>query len=160
MEALVSCVVGLEKTTLDELESQLCKKGTIVQPGFITFSATKEELATFTYYSRSILTALSLLDHFPFTDLEELNNKLTSLTYPDLQSPFAVRCEREGEHAFTSQEVEKHVGAHIHDTLNLEVNLEQPASVVLIHIKDLYCFVGLDYAGYKAIEIFNVNKYN
>ncbi|MFA4886884.1 MAG: THUMP domain-containing protein [Candidatus Nanoarchaeia archaeon] len=149
MEALVTCVAGLEQVTLAELESQLNKKGTIVQPGFITFSATKEELATFTYYSRSILSALALINHFAFTDYEELKNKLTSLTYSDLQSPFAVRCEREGEHAFTSQEVEKHVGAHIHDTLNLEVNLEQPASVVLIHIKDLYCFAGLDYAGYK-----------
>ncbi len=49
---------------------------------------------------------------------------------------FAVRCERRGEHPFTSQQVNEQVGAAIKGELENPVNLDYPDKVIRVEIID------------------------
>ncbi|MCC6037323.1 MAG: SPOUT family RNA methylase [Armatimonadetes bacterium] len=61
---------------------------------------------------------------------------------------FAVRCERRGEHPFTSQQVNEQVGAVIKSELGNPVNLDYPDKVVRVEIIDDWCGIGYDFVRY------------
>lgn len=61
---------------------------------------------------------------------------------------FAVRCERRGEHPFTSQQVNEQVGAVIKNQLGNPVNLDYPDKVVRVEIVDDWCGIGYDFVRY------------
>jgi len=61
---------------------------------------------------------------------------------------FAVRCERRGEHPFTSQQVNEQVGAAIKNELGNPVNLDYPDKVVRVEIIDDWCGIGYDFVRY------------
>lgn len=61
---------------------------------------------------------------------------------------FAVRCERRGEHPFTSQQVNEQVGAVIKSELGNPVNLDYPDKVIRVEIIDDWCGVGYDFVRY------------
>jgi tRNA acetyltransferase TAN1 len=61
---------------------------------------------------------------------------------------FAVRCERRGEHPFTSQQVNERVGAVIKSELGNPVNLDYPDKVVRVEIIDDWCGIGYDFVRY------------
>ncbi len=61
---------------------------------------------------------------------------------------FAVRCERRGEHPFTSQQVNEQVGAAIKGELGNPVNLDYPDKVIRVEIIDNWCGIGYDFVRY------------
>lgn len=61
---------------------------------------------------------------------------------------FAVRCERRGEHPFTSQQVNEQVGAAIKNELGNPVNLDHPDKVIRVEIIDNWCGIGYDFVRY------------
>lgn len=61
---------------------------------------------------------------------------------------FAVRCERRGEHPFTSQQVNEQVGAAIKSELGNPVNLDHPDKVIRVEIIDGWCGIGYDFVRY------------
>lgn len=149
MEAIARCISGLEFATLEELDLLLGIKGQIVLPGFVLFKVkTQQELADFTYKTRSALSVYQLFSHFEFKDFQDLKNTFKKLKL-NLEEPFAVTCERSGTHDFNSQEIEKSLGEIIFTNSHLKVNLQEPKHLLLLDIIDRHCFVGLDYTGFK-----------
>ena len=60
---------------------------------------------------------------------------------------FAVVCEREGEHEFSSQDIAAEVGERIGAASGRTVNLRSPDTVLFVHIQDTHCVAGIDIAG-------------
>ena len=78
----------------------------------------------------------------PFRDLDQAAAETLTRWAPQLAGrTFAVRCKRQGDHAFTSTQVERHIGAVLlHNTEAAGVDLENPDVTVRVEIRfrDLY----------------------
>jgi len=77
---------------------------------------------------------------------------------------FKVECERNGEHEFTSFDVEMTLGKVIIDNVErsdgckLKASMDNPAVKVFVYIIDDACIFGIDYCGFdtsKEIIIFS-----
>jgi len=138
MEAIATCIEGLESITQLEIKEILKQKSEIVIPSRIKFKVKDEkDLANFIYNTRSSIKVYKFIDSFTFESLNDLLDKIKKVKFPNITSPFVVRSERIGEHDFKSLDIEK------------EVDLKNPTTIVLIDIINNNCFVGIDYTGIK-----------
>lgn len=78
----------------------------------------------------------------PFRDLDQAAAETLTLWADQLRGrTFAVRCKRQGDHAFTSTDVERHIGAVLLASTDAAgVNLKNPDVTVRVEVrcKDLY----------------------
>ncbi|MFB6353869.1 MAG: tRNA sulfurtransferase [Halobacteriales archaeon] len=66
----------------------------------------------------------------------------------DVDSPFAVRANTAGDQPFTSEELERRLGAHIQALTGADVDLEAPATTVEVDVRQAGAFVFTErYAG-------------
>lgn len=150
MEAIATCIEGLEEIAQLEIKEILKQKSTIVIPSRIKFNFKEDkDLANFTYNTRSIIKAYKLIESFQFKDLEELLDKVKKIKFPKIKSPFVVRCERIGNHNFNSIDIEKEVGDILNKNNKLKVDLKNPTTIVLIDIVNDNCFIGIDFTDIK-----------
>lgn len=87
-----------------------------------------------------------LVDKYPRTDLDAmLDLALEYYREKLVGKTFAVRCKRNGKHAFKSTDVERHVGAGLNaQTEAAGVKLKDPDVTVLIEIRDDSVFMVRD----------------
>ncbi len=80
---------------------------------------------------------------FDAPSLDELTAFAAELSFPELEREvsFAVRCEREGEHHFTSPEVERAVGAALVQRYGRPVDLSRPDVLVSVTVRDAHVAV-------------------
>ena len=146
MEAIATCIEGLESITQLEIKEILKQKSEIVIPSRIKFKVKDEkDLANFIYNTRSSIKVYKFIDSFTFESLNDLLDKIKKVKFPNITSPFVVRSERIGEHDFKSLDIEKEVGDIINDHGDLRVDLKNPTTIVLIDIINNNCFVGIYY---------------
>ncbi|MBU0667095.1 MAG: THUMP domain-containing protein [Nanoarchaeota archaeon] len=60
---------------------------------------------------------------------------------------FKVDCEREGEHEFTSTEIEREIGKELQIKTKREVSLKSPDLRIIIYIQEQKAYVGIDLSG-------------
>src|SRR3989344_3981929 len=126
MEAIAECIPNLEEITKLEIKEILKKDSEIVLPGRVKFKIKDDkELANFTYETRSSLKVYKFIEKLKFKDLESLENEIKKIKFPEIKGSFAVKCNRKGEHGFSSNEVEK----------------------LFVDIINHDCLVGIDFSG-------------
>ncbi len=143
MKALAITNKGLESISaleINELIGKKCKIGETV----VSFEANENEICRLCYLGRSFIKVIELLNEFEFTTKEDiLKNSGIKIN----AKTFVVRCQREGSHDFTSQEIDEEVGEVILKNNKIKVELENPEKIVFVYIFDNKCHIGIDYAG-------------
>ena len=149
MKAIATCIKNLEFVTQKEIKEILKLNSNIIYPGRVEFEVKEEDLAKLIYYSRSTFKAYSLIDLIEFNSKEEILEKIKKLNFSYLKDTFVVRCERSGNHNFSSLNIEKEAGAIILNKTNLKVDLENATTTIIIDIINNMCFIGIDFTGIK-----------
>lgn len=85
---------------------------------------------------------ITSLSHVIKTDIEGIEKEALKLaeTFGEDET-FAVRVRREGRHAFTSQELERNLGAQIVDRFDLKVNLTKPDNTVFVEVRENAAYI-------------------
>lgn len=149
MEAIATCIEGLESITQLEIKEILKQKSEVTAKTKIKFKIKEDkQLVDFIYNTRSAIKSYKLITNFQFTSFEDLINKAKKIKFPKIKGPFAIRCERTGKHDFSSMDLEKEFGKSIKQP-NTKVDLENPTTIILVDIIDNYCFIGIDFTGIK-----------
>ncbi len=150
MKAITACIKGLEFVCIQEIKEILKTNAETIFPSRVLFNVKNEkELAQFIYYSRSTIKSYLILERIEFSTKEEIINKIQQIKFPYLKNSFVVRCERIGNHDFSSQDIEKEAGEIIYTKTKIKVDLEDPETTILIDIIDNNCLIGIDLTGIK-----------
>lgn len=148
MEAIAVGIENLEFITQLELKEILKVKSEISYPSRILFKVKDEkELAEFIYKSRSIRKAYLLLKFLKFESMPEIISSLKKIDFPYLEESFVVRCERNGSHNFSSNDIEKEAGEIIHNKYKVKVDLKNAKTTIIIDIINNQCYIGIDFTG-------------
>lgn len=151
MKVVVQCIEGLESVAQDELKSLLEVDAEILCPGVLVCGVkNREDLAHCAMEVRSAVKVMLLLNTFTFSSLEQIGERVGKIAWADeIDESFMVRCDRQGEHAFSSQDVERLCGEEILKHTEVNVDLHHPKYTVSVLIKEKDCFVGIDFVGVK-----------
>lgn len=148
MKYIAVSVQGLEQIAIDEINSLIKAKTTIISPGRILVET--NDIQTLIYNARSLIYIYELIEKSKIKILENIKAIAKKINFKLLiKESFIVRCERNGTHSFNSLEVEKAIGAIIHEKYKFPVNLNNPTTTIYIDIKDENCGIGIDLIGYK-----------
>lgn len=148
MKYIAISVQGLEQIAIDEINSLIRAKTEIINPGRILIET--NDIQTLIYSTRSLIYIYELIEQGKITTLERIKAIAKKINFkPLIKESFIVRCERNGTHPFNSLDVEKSIGAIIHEKYKFPVNLNNPATTIYIDIKDENCAIGIDLIGYK-----------
>ncbi|MDP6642366.1 MAG: hypothetical protein QGF74_03235 [Candidatus Nanoarchaeia archaeon] len=133
MKLIVKTIEGLEKVTIDEIKEKLKVNSKKITKGVVYFESNKlKEL-------RSVNTIYELISKFRFKNKNDLINKTKKIKF-NIKNDFVVRCDREGDHKFSSLELEKDIGEVIYEQGN-KVNLKSE-NIIYVDIIEDYCFIG------------------
>ena len=130
MVYIASCLKGLE--FIAEKETN----GKKIYTGKVLYSKDKK--------LRSCEYSYELYDYFTFKNLDEIIEKAKKIKF-DIKGSFKVECIREGEHEFKAADVEYSIG----DLIENKCDLKNPENVIVVDIKDYYCFIGKNLTKYK-----------
>jgi thiamine biosynthesis protein ThiI len=87
------------------------------------------------------ISSFSECEVFEFTDLDDLANKVEQIFKNEVKGKtFAVRCQRSGNHNFTSRDVEIVVGAKLRPYA-LKVDLKNPDLEINVEIRDNRAYI-------------------
>jgi len=148
MKGLVITHKGLEDISALEIKEIINAKSEI-RSGVAIFEVKRiDELCTLCYLGRSFSKVLHLLNYFKFRKKEDILKNL-EMDLSDLlkNKKFRVRCQRIGNHNFTSKEIENEVGIAIIKKNKSKVDLENPDITLFVYIHDDDCYFGIDYSG-------------
>ncbi len=85
---------------------------------------------------------ISSLSPVTKTDIEGLESQVILLAETLKKTDtFAVRAKREGTHSFTSQELERNLGALVVDKFGLKVNLTKPDNTIHVEVRNNDAYV-------------------
>lgn len=148
MRALILTHPGLEKTAISEAQ-KIAKvhEAKILSQGAINLIVESEQdLAELCYRGRTFLRVILVLKNYKIEDLpsEDLLPELSEY----LEESATTECEREGEHSFTSFDVEKTVNKIITKKYKVKIDHKNPQTKIFVHIKNDKCTIGIDFAGY------------
>lgn len=132
MKYIALCPRGLEDITQKEIQEILGVSSKKILSGRVLFSTAS--VSSLLKKAQSIIKVYALKQEC--SSLDEV--KVFSLT-----APFRVVCIREGEHTFTSQDVERIVGEKFYVKGN-SVDLKNPKTIVFVDIVDEKIFLGVD----------------
>ncbi len=133
MRLIAKTIKGLEEVTINEIKEKLKVDSKKIINGVVYFEADKiEEL-------RSINAIYELISRFKFKNKKEIINKVKKIKF-NIKGDFVVRCNREGEHNFSSLDIEKEIGEIIYEQGN-KVNLKSN-NIIYIDIINNNCFIG------------------
>lgn len=150
IELIASCIQGLEEITQLEIKEIIKQKSEILILSRIKFKVKEEkDIIKFIINTRSSIKVYRLMENFSFNNLDEIITKANKIKFPKIKGPFAVKCERTGNHDFNSNDVEKEIGNLINKEGKIKVDLKNPTTIVLVDIVDNNCFLGIDYSGIK-----------
>ena len=130
MSYIASCLKGLE--FIAEKETN----GKKIYDSKVLYSKDKK--------LRSCEYSYEVYDYFTFKNLDEIVERAKKIKF-DISGSFKVECLREGEHEFKATDVEYSVGELIENNCDLK----NPENVIVVDIKDYYCFIGKNLTKYK-----------
>lgn len=137
------CPRGLEDITQKEIKEVLDVPSKVALPGRVLFSTSS--LAKLLKKTQSIMKIYSFLGEV---------SRIEDIQVFPVVAPFRIVCSRQGEHTFSSQDVEKAVGAKFFTEGN-SVDLKNPKTVVFVDIIDEKIFFGVD----QTLELLSKRKY-
>lgn len=151
--AIVLTFRGFEAIAALEVKEILGKKAAS-QKEHVTFCATDLELAELCYKTQTARRILRVFGTCSFTSLDALLASVTALLeQADLSllsgKTFRVECERYGSHSFSGQEAAAALGGvFLKQQPNTSVHLDDPDILLYCFIRDDFCILGIDFAGF------------
>lgn len=156
MKVLCTTIHGFEDIAAKEIESFGGNVIEILKGKIIADGLNEEDIVSMNFSSRTLHRVCILLAHQRFSDIEEIYKIARELDYTEWLSSdrtFEVRTNREGEHNFTSMDVNRYVGqavieSYLEDTGHrLKVNLEEPDVSIKCWVHNDYFLIGIDTTG-------------
>lgn len=140
---------GIEDVAKLEIK-ELIGKTASVYGNVVAFDCSVDDLCLLAYKAQSLSYLMSLLGHFDFKSLDDISKKAAKIDVKDWlkKGSVAVKCERVGEHPFTSQDAEKVVADALFKGSKPKVDLKNPDIIILVYIHDNNCHIGIDFAGF------------
>ncbi len=132
MEVLVSCLKGIEDVCIKEIRELTKKKAVKVCDGRVKVGCDESSLKKLSENLRSGLRVAKLLGEFKLKSIVDMADKASKFS-KEFIAPISVRCSRQGNHDFKSNDIEKAVGEVLHNA-GLKVDLENPKTKILIDI--------------------------
>jgi len=121
------CLPGLEDVAEKEV------KGKKIAPGRVEFDLPSNDF-------KSISTIYSLIKHFDFKNLDDLESELKNITFK-IDESFKVICNRKGNHNFNSTDVNKIISISLIKK-GYKLDFKSPKTIIYLDIIDSRCFVG------------------
>lgn len=150
MKCLALTNLGIEEECMCELRSLTSSKVSLTEAGVFFEVKDYEELCKTVYLSKIPNKIILLLKSIEFISLSDILNEVSQLDlkeyFPDGFS-FICRCSRNGEHTFTSNDVEKSCGEIIFKKYALTVDFKNPSIIFFVYIIDNFCHIGIDFSG-------------
>lgn len=147
MKHIAQTVSGMEDISTKEIEEITGAKAEKLQEGRVIFDATHQKTAEL-LNARSIFRVYELVQEIIFTSLEDLLSKVELF---DLDEPFVVRCQREGEHRFQSLDAEREIGELFYNKGH-KVDLHNPKTTIIADIIHDKCLLGKDLSNDKDLS--------
>ena len=132
MKYIAICPQGLEDITQKELKELLKVSSKIIMPGRVLFET--EQVQKLIVKTRSIIKI--------YTFVQECKAIQDIKPFP-VVSPFRVVCSNKGGGEFSSQQIEKDVGAQFF-AQGYSVDLKNPKTIVFVDVLDGRILVGVD----------------
>lgn len=155
MDWFVTTPLGVEDVAAKELEEDMGLQVNI-DVGKVFFRAPIKAMYIVNYSARTINKLYLLLARENFNSLEDIYRVAKNIDYTDIITPeksFAVRCERIGEHGFTSIDIAKVVGRAVIDSymeahgVKLRVNLDKPDVEINVFVRFNEVLIGVNTTG-------------
>ncbi len=146
MKALVLTHVGLEDVSADEIKSLIGAKNVNASNGKIFFECdSHQDLIRLCYWGRTfskviLLLSSSKLDGMPSADLLENLEEFLGKTA-------AITCERNGEHDFTSFDVQRELNSALEKKYGVTIKHKNPQTTFFLLVDYDDCHFGVDFSG-------------
>ena len=140
MQFVAQTIIGLEKEAAIEIEELISVKAKKLIPGRLIFDTTEQNAKELIYMTRGLIKVYELRQQLEFTDKEHLVKEIDA---GEIEDPFVVRCQRDGEHEFQSIEAEQEIGEKIYESGH-KVDLHSPKTTIIVDIMGKKAFVGID----------------
>ena len=151
VNAFALCEPGLEDISgkeIQELIGAKCK----TNPGIVIFSASQEQLALLCYKAQSLKRVAQLVADFKFKTLEDIGKKVQNITFEIKKSTkVIVECERTGEHAFRSVDVEQLISTLLKKQ-GATIDFDNPDTRIFVYINQSSAYIGIDHAGFDLAQ--------
>jgi putative N6-adenine-specific DNA methylase len=141
MKAAIITIPGLEFSA--ELEvKEILKKESVTEKSVVVFDFDDyEDIVRLSYISQSASKIIILLNKINFKSVDDFNKiKLDLSEFIEKNQTFAIRCNKEGDYDFKSEEISSIIGKNI----SYKVDLESPDVVVFVHLVDDVAYIGID----------------
>ncbi len=146
MNGLVLTQVGLEDISADEIKRLISATSIKISPGRVLFSCKSEQdLVDLCYHGRTFSKVILLLSSFSVSGIPD--EKILKGLEQFLDKTAVIKCDRFGEHDFTSFDVMQAVNSHLAKLYNVIIDHKKSQTIfhLLIDGKDGY--FGVDFAG-------------
>lgn len=150
MKSLIITYKGFEQECSGEVLNLLKADVEIADSVVIAEVKSEKEICMLTYALHSAIKVLELFDKFQFKNISEIESwieKLDLKKYLTKNKSFVVRCLRVGDHDFQANDVERAVGAVIHEKYKNPVKLDDPDYIFYLYLIGSAVYFGLDYSG-------------
>lgn len=146
MKGLVLTHIGLEKVSADEVRALVSASDVETRPGRVLFSVeSAKDLATLCYRGRTFVKVVRVLSEFRSDEMPSPDN------LPDVKAFLggraAIDCDRTGEHAFTSFDVQQEWNQALAKKYGVTIDHKNPQSRFYLLIDGSQCLFGVDMAG-------------
>jgi len=146
MNGLVLTNIGLEDISVDEIKQLISASDVKISPGRILFSCTSEQdLIDLCYKGRTFSKVVLLLSSFKLSGIPD--EKILKDLDKFIKKTSVVNCERNGEHNFTSFDVQHELNSALQKLYNVEIKHKNPETTFFLLIDDKDCFFGVDFSG-------------
>jgi len=145
MNGLVLTHIGIEDISAGEIKKLISASPTI-EKGKIFFSCKSEqELVDLCYHGRTFSKVVLLLSQGEITEMpdETMLKDLKSF----IDKTAVVKCDRTGEHGFTSFDVEQVMNGHLVKLYGVQIDHKNPQTTFYLLIEDNKFYFGVDFAG-------------
>ncbi len=165
MKILATTVPGLEEQAIQEVEELISIRAEKVWGGALLLECSERDIFLLNYRAKLLSRVVVLLALEEFESLSDIYRIARGLDYAEYISEgqsFAVRCKRQGEHDFTSMDVNSIVGKAVLDSHpgEIKVNLNAPDVIVRCYVRGNRFMLGIDTTGEKALYKRGYRVYN
>ena len=160
MQALAITSIGIEDVAAKEIQELINSKSSI-DKSVIQFKVKKlEEICLVAYKAQSINRVMFLLDKFKFSNdpSEILETKMLKYKLKEwlTKKKFDIQCIRQGEHEFSSADIEiklkNKLAKGFKKSFDAELDYNNPDIIILIYIVDEKIYLGLDFSGFDLYK--------
>ena len=131
MKAFVLTHIGFEDICASEISKLISASGISTSRGRVSFSCSSEQdLVDLCYHGRTFTKVVLLLSEFEVSGMPKVDILKNLESF--IGKSAVVRCERSGEHDFTSFDVEQVMNRGLSQLYNVEINHKRPASIFFL----------------------------